>query len=65
VVPPHFVITSGRKIRTYSLGEIANALIKLWLHGQTSLQSQEKLELWYGLRRLDPLGREQQLKTIK
>lgn len=65
VVPPHFVITSGRKIRTYSLSEIANALIKLWLRGQTSVQSQEMLELWYGLRRADPLGREHQLKTTK
>jgi hypothetical protein len=65
VVPPHFVITSGRKIRTYSLSEIANAFIKLWLHGQTSVPSQERLELWYGLRRSDPLGREHQLKTTK
>jgi glycosyltransferase involved in cell wall biosynthesis len=65
VVPPHFVITSGRKIRTYSLREIADALIKLWLHGQTSVPSQERLELWYGLRRPDPLRREQQLKTTK
>ena len=65
VVPPHFVITSGRKVRTYSLREIADALIKLWLRGQTLVPSEEKLELWYGLRRLDPLGREQQLKTIK
>jgi glycosyltransferase involved in cell wall biosynthesis len=65
VVPPHFVITSGRKIRTYSLREIANALVKLWLGGQTSVQSQERLELWYGLRRPDPLRLEQQLKTTK
>jgi glycosyltransferase involved in cell wall biosynthesis len=65
VVPPHFVITSGRKIRTYSLREIANASIKLWLSGKSSGQSQERLELWYGLRRPDPLRREQQLKTTK
>jgi glycosyltransferase involved in cell wall biosynthesis len=65
VVPPHFVITSGRKIRTYSITEIVNALVRLWLRGQISPQNHERLDLWYGLRRPDPLGREHQLKTIK
>lgn len=65
VVPPHFVITSGRKIRTYSLREIAIALLGLCRNGRASMQSREKPDLWYGLRRPDPLDRDQQLKTIK
>ncbi len=65
VVPPYFVITSGRKIRTYSFGEITIALLRLWRNGRTSLQKSERLELWYGQRRLDPLAPEHQLQTIK
>lgn len=65
VVPPHFVITSGRKIRTYSLGETLRTLMGMWVCGPASIRSREKLELWYGQRRLDPLGREHQLKTTK
>jgi len=62
VVPPHFVVTSGRKIRTYSIAEIVNDLVRLWLGGQFSPQNQKRLELWYGLRRADPLGHKHQLK---
>jgi glycosyltransferase involved in cell wall biosynthesis len=62
VVPPHFVITSGRKVRTHSLGETLSTLMGMWWGGAASIENREKLDLWYGQRRLDPLGREHQLK---
>ncbi len=65
VVPPARVITSGRKIRTFSLPEIIGGLLSLGLGGGGSVQTREKPELWYGRRRPDPLDREHQLKTIQ
>jgi hypothetical protein len=65
VVPPERVITSGRKIRTYSPKEIVTALFGLGVRNLTSVPSREKLEIWYGQRRPDPLGHEHLLKTIK
>jgi glycosyltransferase involved in cell wall biosynthesis len=65
VVPPHFVITSGRKIRTYSMRETLMILIGLWFRGNKSLQGRNGLELWYGQRRLDPLRLDDQLQTTK
>jgi glycosyltransferase involved in cell wall biosynthesis len=62
VVPPHFVITSGRKVRTHSLAEALSTLMGMWWGGAASMENREKLDLWYGQRRLDPLGREHQLK---
>ena len=62
VVPPQFVVTSGRKIRTYTLREILTVLIGMWIRGPTSVKSRDQLDLWYGQRRSDPLHRDDQLK---
>jgi glycosyltransferase involved in cell wall biosynthesis len=62
VVPPQFVVTSGRKIRTYTLGEILTILIGMWIKGPTSVKSRDQLDLWYGQRRQDPLHPDGQLK---
>src|SRR6266851_4408882 len=62
VVPPHFVITSGRKIRTYSLGETLRILIGMWLRGSDFFRGRDGLELWYGQRRSDPSVKEGNLK---
>jgi glycosyltransferase involved in cell wall biosynthesis len=55
VVPPARVLTSGRKIRTYGLGETLRVLIGMGIRGSTSVQSRDQLEIWYGRRRQDPL----------
>jgi glycosyltransferase involved in cell wall biosynthesis len=62
VVPPQFVVTSGRKIRTHTLQEILTVLIGMGIKGRTSVKSRDQLDLWYGQRRLDPLHPDGQLK---
>lgn len=48
------VITSGRKLRTYSAREVIGLLIKLALTGPKSLRQRQGLEVWYGERRAEP-----------
>ena len=48
------VLTSGRKLRTYSAGEILSVLLSLGLRGTKGLRNRQKLDLWYGRRREDP-----------
>jgi glycosyltransferase involved in cell wall biosynthesis len=48
------VVTSGRKLRTYSALEIFGALIRLSLRGPRGMRSREALGLWYEPRRPDP-----------
>jgi hypothetical protein len=62
VVPPDFIVTSGRKIRTYFPGEILSALLGLGLRGPRSVRGRKGLELWYGERRHDPLHSDGQSK---
>jgi glycosyltransferase involved in cell wall biosynthesis len=64
VVPPAWVVTSGRKIRTHTLMQICRTLMGMWIRGRTSVQSRDKLELWYGQRRRDPLHSDGQLKQL-
>jgi glycosyltransferase involved in cell wall biosynthesis len=64
VVPPAWVITSGRKIRTHTLIQICRTLTGMWIRGPASLRNREKLGLWYDQRRRDPLHRDGQLKQL-
>jgi glycosyltransferase involved in cell wall biosynthesis len=48
------VETSGRKLRTYSLWEIARLLVAFIGVGPRVLRSRDRLGMWYGSRRPDP-----------
>jgi glycosyltransferase involved in cell wall biosynthesis len=52
------VVSSGRKLRTFSGWEIVRLLASLVRRGPRMLRSRERLDLWYGPRRNDspPLG---------
>lgn len=41
------VLTSGRKLRAYSLGELLWASIRIILQGRKGVQKREGLEIWY------------------
>jgi glycosyltransferase involved in cell wall biosynthesis len=47
------VVTSGRKVRTYSAWELLAVLARLGLQ-PSRLRQREGLDLWYGRRRADP-----------
>jgi len=53
VVLRESVITSGRKLRTYSGFEIASILGKLAMLGRKGVADRKHLDLWYGTRRND------------
>lgn len=55
VIVKSTVITSGRKLRTYTGGEMFRAMLKMALAPRTAVKSREKLGLWYDPRREDPL----------
>lgn len=48
------VITSGRKLRSYSAREILGTLAKLAVLGRRGLRHRTRLAMWYGPRRPDP-----------
>ena len=48
------VLTSGRKLRAYSLGEWFGTFGRLALKGSRAMSSREGLDPWYGSRRPDP-----------
>lgn len=48
------VMTSGRKLRTYSGGEILKIFFWLTVRGRLSTRNQRGMEIWYGPRRPDP-----------
>ena len=50
------VLSSGRKLRTHSGWEILRLLSTVARQGPRALRSRERLELWYGGRRTDPVG---------
>ena len=54
VVLRSHVTTSGRKVRTYSAGEMFGLLLRLALAGPKSVRRREGLDVWYGERRKDP-----------
>lgn len=47
------VVTSGRKMRTYSAREVLGTLVRLSLQGMKGGRTREGKELWYGERRVD------------
>jgi glycosyltransferase involved in cell wall biosynthesis len=49
------VLTSGRKLRAYSLGEWLETFGRLALKGAGAMSSREGLDPWYGPRRPDPV----------
>ena len=52
------VITSGRKLRTYSAGELLAALLHIGVRGQGAVHSRDHLDIWYAPRRPDPSSSE-------
>jgi glycosyltransferase involved in cell wall biosynthesis len=48
------VITSGRKLRTHSVGEVLMVFGRLALRGPKAVQQRQGMELWYAERRADP-----------
>ena len=48
------VVTSGRKLRTYSAWQLFSTLVRLALAGRRELSDRRRLALWYGPRRKDP-----------
>jgi cellulose synthase/poly-beta-1,6-N-acetylglucosamine synthase-like glycosyltransferase len=48
------VITSGRKLRTHTIGEGLRLFAAVLRRGPSSIRSRERLALWYGDRRDDP-----------
>jgi len=51
----HRVVTSGRKLRTYSDWELLRETLRLMLRGKKGLRTRAGLDLWYGHRRPDPM----------
>jgi glycosyltransferase involved in cell wall biosynthesis len=48
------VLTSGRKLRTYSAYEVLSLLFRLALSGGKALKARDGLDIWYGRRRDEP-----------
>ena len=48
------VLTSSRKVRTYSAWEMLRTLFRMALRGRRSLRDHRDKEYWYGPRRADP-----------
>ncbi|HEY6824416.1 MAG TPA: glycosyltransferase [Steroidobacteraceae bacterium] len=48
------VVTSARKLRAHSAGEVLGTLLRLMLSGSRGVRRRDGLELWYGQRRRDP-----------
>jgi glycosyltransferase involved in cell wall biosynthesis len=48
------VITSGRKLRTFTGFEVLGTLLRVAVTGPKSLRRREGLDIWYGERRNDP-----------
>jgi glycosyltransferase involved in cell wall biosynthesis len=53
VILREYVVTSGRKLRTYSAREILAGLLAVAIGGRVGLQRREGKEIWYGERRND------------
>jgi glycosyltransferase involved in cell wall biosynthesis len=47
------VMTSGRKARTHTSGEVVRLLLRFLWHGPRVLKTRDRLTLWYGDRRDD------------
>lgn len=51
------VLTSGRKVRTYSGGEILRDVLRIALAGRAGVRDRSRLRIWYEPRRPDPAER--------
>jgi glycosyltransferase involved in cell wall biosynthesis len=54
VILPQAVTTSGRKLRTHSVGEMLRVLGRVAFRGPQAVKQRQGLELWYAERREDP-----------
>jgi glycosyltransferase involved in cell wall biosynthesis len=54
VILREYVMTSGRKLRSYSALEVLGTLTRLALSGSKSVRRRQGLDIWYGERRIDP-----------
>lgn len=54
VVLRESVVTSGRKLRAYSIFEVLGLFARLAWNGKQALRRREGLDIWYGERRPDP-----------
>jgi len=54
VILPQAVTTSGRKLRTHSVGEMLKVLCRVAFRGPRAVKQRQGLELWYAERREDP-----------
>ena len=54
VVLREAVTTSGRKLRTHSIGEVLRVVGRVALRGATAVKQRQGMELWYAERREDP-----------
>ena len=52
------VLTSGRKVRAYSMREVIGTVGRAMLKGPRAVTSRDGLEMWYGPRRPDPDNKE-------
>ena len=50
------VLTSGRKLRTYSGGELLRAMARVLFAGRAGLRDRSRLDIWYAPRRPDRGG---------
>ena len=48
------VITSGRKLRTWSVLEVLGLFARVALRGRRAVEDRQGLDIWYGERRKDP-----------
>jgi glycosyltransferase involved in cell wall biosynthesis len=48
------VITSGRKLRTWSALEVLGVFARVALRGRRAVENRQGLDIWYGERRQDP-----------
>lgn len=48
------VLTSGRKVRTYSGGEILRSALRIAFAGRAGVRDRSRLGIWYAPRRTDP-----------
>jgi hypothetical protein len=59
------VITSGRKLRTYSPWEILAVCAKIGVRGRKAVRSREHLDLWYAPRRADECSKAAKQQSSK
>ena len=51
------VLTSGRKVRTYSGWEILRDSLRIAVAGRAGVEDRSRLDIWYAPRRPDPSER--------